>query len=173
MEVSDEIVERSCWTSGPRPPGSARCTATRRFTPLTAMMGLRTPPSAGRSHRRRNCLMEKEAQAEYAELLRRLYEAISSLPPTQARRVHARYMLGMKVKDIAAMEGITPSQAGKSIHAALRRLRRYLSPEMDKRPMKTINLKKILLPDLQEGHLCGSAGRGRRHCGGKPRRERQ
>ena len=41
------------------------------------------------------------------------------------RRVHARYMLGMKVKDIAAMEGITPSQAGKSIHAALRRLRRY------------------------------------------------
>ena len=38
----------------------------------------------------------------------------------QARRVHARYMLGMKVKDIAAMEGITPSQAGKSIHAARR-----------------------------------------------------
>ena len=72
-----------------------------------------------------DCLMEKEAQAEYAELLRGLYEAISSLTPAQARRVHARYMLGMKVKDIAAMEGITPSQAGKSIHAALRRLRRY------------------------------------------------
>ena len=52
-------------------------------------------------------------------------QAVSSLTPTQARRVHARYMLGMKVKDIAAMEGITPSQAGKSIHAALRRLRRY------------------------------------------------
>lgn len=69
--------------------------------------------------------MEKEAQAEHAELIRRLYEALSTLTPTQARRVHARYMLGMKVKDIAAMEGITPSQAGKSIHAALRRLRRY------------------------------------------------
>ena len=62
--------------------------------------------------------MEKEAQAEYAELLRRLYEAT----PTQARRVHARYMLGMKVKDIAA---IHPIPGGKSIHAALRRLRRY------------------------------------------------
>lgn len=70
-------------------------------------------------------IVQKEEQAEHAELLRRLYEAISSLPPTQARRVHARYMLGMKVKDIAVMEGITPSQAGKSIHAALRRLRRY------------------------------------------------
>ena len=64
---------------------------------------------------------------EYEELIRRLYEAISFLPPMQARRVHARYMLGMKVKDIAAMEGITPSQAGKSIHAALRRLRRYFA----------------------------------------------
>ena len=51
------------------------------------------------------------------------------------RRVHARYMLGMKVKDIAAMEGITPSQAGKSIHAALRRLRRYFA-----RQKWTVNL---------------------------------
>ena len=72
-------------------------------------------------------LIEKEELAEYEELIRRLYEAISSLPPMQARRVHARYMLGMKVKDTAAMEGITPSQAGKSIHAALRRLRRYFA----------------------------------------------
>ena len=48
------------------------------------------------------------------------------LPPMQARRVHARYMLGMKVKDIAAMEGITPSQA-ENPYAALRRLRRYFA----------------------------------------------
>ena len=41
----------------------------------------------------------------------------------------------MKVKDIAAMEGITPSQAGKSIHAALRRLRRYFA-----RQKWTVNL---------------------------------
>ena len=32
-----------------------------------------------------------------------------------------------KWKPIAALEGITPSQAGKSIHAALRRLRRYFA----------------------------------------------
>lgn len=46
-----------------------------------------------------------------------------------------KYMLGMKVKDIAAMEGITPSQAEKSIHAALRRLRRYFA-----RQKWTVNL---------------------------------
>ena len=49
--------------------------------------------------------------------------------------VDALYMLGMKVKDIAAMEGITPAQAGKSIHAALRRLRRYFA-----RQKWTVNL---------------------------------
>ena len=49
--------------------------------------------------------------------------------------VYKRQMLGMKVKDIAAMEGITPSQAGKSIHAALRRLRRYFA-----RQKWTVNL---------------------------------
>ena len=45
------------------------------------------------------------------------------------------YLCRMKVKDIAAMEGITPSQAGKSIHAALRRLRRYFA-----RQRWTVNL---------------------------------
>lgn len=91
--------------------------------------------------------MEKEAQAEYAELLRRLYEAISSLTPTQARRVHARYMLGMKVKDIAAMEGITPSQAGEVHPCGAPAAAPVLhTPEMDKRPMKTINLKKYYYP---------------------------
>ena len=120
-------------------------------------------------------IVQKEEQAEHAELLRRLYEAISSLPPTQARRVHARYMLGMKVKDIAAMEGITPSQAGKSIHAALRRLRRYfIRRKWTSGLWKTINLKKYYYPICKKDTFCGSAGRGgRRHCRGKPRRGRQ
>ena len=80
-------------------------------------------------------IITTEGVGAYEELIRRLYEAISSLPPMQARRVHARYMLGMKVKDIAAKEGITPAQAGKSIHAALRRLRRYFA-----RQKWTVNL---------------------------------
>ena len=96
---------------------------------------LQNGPSFNQAAGPEDHLIEKEELAEYEELIRRLYEAISSLPPMQARRVHARYMLGMKVKDIAAMEGITPSQAGKSIHAALRRLRRYFA-----RQKWTVNL---------------------------------
>ena len=70
-------------------------------------------------------LLEREEMTTRLHLIAALPVALAHATPTQARRVHARYMLGMKVKDIAAMEGITPSQAGKSIHAALRRLRRY------------------------------------------------
>ena len=90
-------------------------------------------------------LIEKEELAEYEELIRRLYEAISSLSPIQARRVHARYILGMKVKDIAAMEGITPSQAGKSIHAALRRSAPVLcASEMDGQSMSVSKEKRCM-----------------------------
>ena len=121
--------KRFFWIRGPRPPEIARCSGIRRFIPLIVTMESKMPPSP------EDYLIEKEELAEYEELIRRLYEAISSLPPMQARRVHARYMLGMKVKDIAAMEGITPSQAGKSIHAALRGLRRYFA-----RQKWTVNL---------------------------------
>ena len=74
-----------------------------------------------------DALMEKEEQAEYAEQIRRLYEAISHLTPIQARRLHARYMLGMKIREIAAMEGVHPSRVSKSIQGALERLRRYFA----------------------------------------------
>ena len=63
-------------------------------------------------------LLDKRAEAARERKMYR-YKAFYSLDCNDG------YMLGMKVKDIAAMEGITPSQAGKSIHAALRRLRQY------------------------------------------------
>ena len=125
VEVSDEIVEAFLLDKRAEAARERKMYRYKAFYSLDCNDGIENAAIGWAQPSPEDCLMEKEAQAEYAELLRRLYEAISSLPPTQARRVHARYMLGMKVKDIAAMEGITPSQAGKSIHAALRRLRRY------------------------------------------------
>ena len=103
--------------------------------------------------------MEKEAQAEYAELLRRLYEAISSLTPTQARRVHARYNAGDESEGHCRDGGHYPipgwevhpcgapaSAAGTSYAGNGQAAYENHQPE------------KILLPDLQEGHFCGSAG---------------
>ena len=125
VEVSDEIVEAFLLDKRAEAARERKMYRYKAFYSLDCDDGIENAAIGWAQPSPEDCLMEKEEQAEHAELIRRLYEAISSLPPTQARRVHARYMLGMKVKDIAVMEGITPSQAGKSIHAALRRLRRY------------------------------------------------
>ena len=69
--------------------------------------------------------VEQEEQAEQEELVRQLYEALSTLTPIQARRVHARYMLGMKIREIAEMEGVDSSRVSQSIRGAVKRLRRY------------------------------------------------
>ena len=114
VEVSDEIVEAFLLDKRAEAARERKMYRYKAFYSLDCNDGIENAAIGWAQPSPEDCLMEKEAQAEYAELLRRLYEAISSLTPAQARRVHARYMLGMKVKDIAAMEGITPSQAGKS-----------------------------------------------------------
>ena len=125
MEVSDEVAEELRANKRYEAAYRRRVTRNKAQYSLDCDDGIEKAAIGWAQPSPEDYIVQKEEQAEHAELLRRLYEAISSLPPTQARRVHARYMLGMKVKDIAVMEGITPSQAGKSIHAALRRLRRY------------------------------------------------
>ena len=64
---------------------------------------------------------------EWNCMLQRLNETLASLTPTQQRRIHARYMLKMKNKDIAAMEHISPAQVSQSIRGGIKRLRQYLS----------------------------------------------
>lgn len=57
--------------------------------------------------------------------LEQLQEALDHLPPTQARRVYAHYILGMKKVEIARAECIDSSRVCFSIHAGLKNLRRY------------------------------------------------
>ena len=119
VEVSDEIVEAFLLDKRAEAARERKMYRYKAFYSLDCDDGIENAAIGWAQPSPEDYLMEKEAQAEYAELLRRLYEALSSLPPTQARRVHARYMLGMPV-----------------LH----------TPEMDKRPMKTINLKKYYYP---------------------------
>ena len=60
-------------------------------------------------------------------LLERLAEAISQLSPTQARRLHARYALKKKFREIAADEGISGSCACDSVTGALKKLQRIFA----------------------------------------------
>ena len=66
---------------------------------------------------------ENEAAAEL--MLIRLAEAITQLSPTQARRLHARYALKKKYREIAADEGVRGSCATESVASAVWKLRRY------------------------------------------------
>ena len=54
-----------------------------------------------------------------------VYEALATLTPLQARRIHARYISGLKVREIAAMEGVNPARVSQCIQGGLRRLRKY------------------------------------------------
>ena len=72
-------------------------------------------------------LLQAAEQAEYEEVLARLAEAISLLSETQARRLHARYALKKKFREIAADEGISGSCANASVTGAVKKLQKIFA----------------------------------------------
>ena len=74
-------------------------------------------------------MIEWEEQAAHELLLEHLRESFSILTPKQARRLHARYLLGMKIKEIAATEGVSPSQVGDSIRGAVKKLHKHFKKQ--------------------------------------------
>ncbi len=57
--------------------------------------------------------------------MEQLYEALDHLPPIQARRVYAHYILSMKKVDIARAEGVNSSGVCDSVKKGVKNLRRY------------------------------------------------
>ena len=118
--MSDEIVEAFLLDKRAEVARDRKMFRYKAFYSLDCNDGIENAAIGWAQPSPEDYLIEKEELAEYEELIQRLYEAISSLPPMQARRVHARYMLGMKVKDIAAMEGITQPEIARreGIHSS-------------------------------------------------------
>ena len=65
-------------------------------------------------------LLEEKQQRE------RLYDAVMSLPEKQAKRVYARFYLGMTVMEIAAAEKVDASCVRRSIRNGLNHLAKKL-----------------------------------------------
>ena len=63
---------------------------------------------------------------ELAEDRAALYAALDRLPPVQARRVYARFILGRSVGQIAKAEGVEERNVRETINKGLRRLKKYL-----------------------------------------------
>lgn len=74
-------------------------------------------------------MIELEEQLAHELLLLHLQESFDILTPIQARRIHARYLLGMRVMDIATVEGVSPSQVSDTIRGALKRLRKHFKKQ--------------------------------------------
>ena len=63
---------------------------------------------------------------ELAEDHAALYAAIDRLPPVQARRVYARFILGRSVGQIARAEDVEERNVRETINKGLRGLKKYL-----------------------------------------------
>ncbi len=70
-------------------------------------------------------LISVEEQANEDLLLDRLEEALTHLTPTQARRLHARFALKKKLREIAESEGVSESCAGETIRNAIQKLQKH------------------------------------------------
>ena len=70
-------------------------------------------------------LIQDEDEAAAELVLENLATAIAQLSPIQARRLHARYALKKKYREIAADEGVTGSCAAKSVTSAVTKLQKF------------------------------------------------
>ena len=75
-------------------------------------------------------LLEEETRREQEEahelMLQRLRDALATLTPTQARRLHARFVEGKKYREIAEDEGIASvSLVTNTVRDAILKLRKY------------------------------------------------
>ena len=62
---------------------------------------------------------------EEKQLREQLYAAVMALPEKQAKRIYARYYLGMRVSEIAVAEDVDPSRVRDSIRRGLKQLAKY------------------------------------------------
>ena len=61
-----------------------------------------------------------EMVLEEKQFQEQVYAAVMKLPEKQAKRIYARYYLGMAVNEIAEVEGVDPSRVRDSIRRGLK-----------------------------------------------------
>ena len=66
-----------------------------------------------------------EMVLEEKQFQEQVYAAVMKLPEKQAKRIYARYYLGMAVNEIAEVEGVDPSRVRDSIRRGLKQLGKY------------------------------------------------
>ena len=70
-------------------------------------------------------LQTPEMVLEEKQFQEQVYVAVMKLPEKQAKRIYARYYLGMTVNEIAEVEGVDSSRVQDSIRRGLKQLVKY------------------------------------------------
>ena len=73
-----------------------------------------------------NRSLTPEEILEQKQLKEEVYAALMQLPAIQARRIYARFYLGMRVSEIARIEGADRRRVWDSIRRGLKKLARLL-----------------------------------------------
>ena len=124
VEVSDEVVEALLLMQREENNRRRKTYYHKAYYSLDCEDGIETAAIGWAQPSPEDYMIELEEQAAQEDVIRQLYEWLDDLTPVQRRRIYARYMLGMKISDIAALEQITPGQASDSIRGGIKKLRR-------------------------------------------------
>lgn len=118
IEVSDEVAEALLSFSRAEKAQHEKIRYHRAFYSLDAGDGIE----------RDIIFVSASPQELYERKVSReeLYSAINRLPEKQAKRVYARYFLGMTETKIAKIEGVSVMAISKSIAAGLKRIEKIL-----------------------------------------------
>ena len=154
VEVSDEIVEAFLLDKRAEAARERKMYRYKAFYSLDCNDGIENAAIGWAQPSPEDCLMEKEAQAEYAELLRRLYEAISSLTPNAGPPRPCPIYAGDESKGHCRDGGYHPHPRLGS--PSMRRSGGCAGTSYagnGQAAYENHQPEKILLPDLQEGHF--------------------
>lgn len=121
LEVSDEIAAALSM-------GGRLCDSYKRQKRRNAECSLDSAPGFEDDVLHSPMTPEEYMEAQDAKLA--LYDALSQLPPVQARRVYRHYILGMSKAEIAAAEGVGKSRVCGSIDRGLKALKDILEKSL-------------------------------------------
>ena len=124
VEVSDEIVEAFLLDKRAEAARERKMYRYKAHYSLDCDDGIEKAAIGWAQPSPEDYVVEKEEQAERAELIRRVYEALATLTPLQARRVRAYYIADINQPKIARMEGVHSSKVSVAIRRGLRNMRR-------------------------------------------------
>lgn len=127
IEVSDEVAESLLFMQRQENASIRRRYYHRAFFSLDCEDGIENDMIGEIVPSPEELCIQREDEQLLLITVNHLHEAMSCLSPAQFRNLHARYVLGMKVREIAKMEGVTSSVVSQSLQSSIRKLRRYFT----------------------------------------------